>query len=977
MANLNLEFSNSFKLVLTFLLFFTYGTFVFSQDDTPCECAQRWTGGGTWNPDGTINDLPNAPAPNGIVRCGSSAETQSQLEPGNCVYNPATFEIDVSGLDCIDPSTGNIVNVINPTSGQPIIWHNFDVRAFASSFQIQINDNSMDNVGWALYVSDNPTNSTSGPANLSGDCNALTLVACGVESSSTWNTLPVPDFSTTSNFYMAIWDQDADDNLSINNFKARYGCGDNNEVVVCRLEDDVITDVICADDGNTFMVMVEITGSNGEFEAVDGAANSISDNVCLGNLKTGDLMGTFILTYDYDENYNITIQAVSPPTISGCADPDNPDECALSVSGGPPDGCEPCPCTEIPAITGDLTVDLGCNPLMDRMMGLLGNVSASTPDPNCALSMIMYEDGPTQMDNCNRSKVRTYSVYTFCGMLIGTFEQNIVWVEDDGLPVITTNATNGDQGCGDPGEPIFSGNDNCDGNFVPDVTTSGPVQDGCNFSQTWFANYTDQCGNPAQEVSISWTWRIDNEPPVISTNATNGDQGCGDPGEPVFSGNDNCDGNFVPDVTTSGPIQDGCNFSQTWIANYTDQCGNPAQEVSISWLWIQDEVSLVIQCPPNVSGLTCSDQIPSPDVNSVQIVSACVPDLVTIEFVDDDPDPASFNYCEDEGPFVVTRTYSATDGCGNVAFCQQTFTFAPDTEGPICPADWNLTIIFDPTGCNVLAPYEIIDDVLVDGTPTDNCSDLNSLTVELASEILLPAECAPGQNFLSEREVQRSYIFYDGCGNPSDICSQSIIYQISECVELDDFGTIGINGQSTIEIGQFCDPPPLTSVNTPSGSCGIVEYMWLYSTEVNENGLPYPVTEFNVGTIWFFIEGATQDSYDPGPLEISTFFVRCARNFSCCNYGESNTVSIFVNSELPSCEEPAACEEAISLVSPDDDLMNGESVYHMSNNPINAENTIGTGAQLTLNGGNGISFHSGFKTMNEALLIVQDSGCPN
>ena len=43
----------------------------------PCDCAQRWTGGGTWNPDGSINDAPNAPAPNGIIRCGAAAETQS------------------------------------------------------------------------------------------------------------------------------------------------------------------------------------------------------------------------------------------------------------------------------------------------------------------------------------------------------------------------------------------------------------------------------------------------------------------------------------------------------------------------------------------------------------------------------------------------------------------------------------------------------------------------------------------------------------------------------------------------------------------------------------------------------------------------------------------------------------------------------------------------------------------------------------
>ena len=42
------------------------------------------------------------------------------------------------------------------------------------------------------------------------------------KSSSTWNTLPVPNFSQTTNYYLAIWGQDADNNL-VNNFKARFG----------------------------------------------------------------------------------------------------------------------------------------------------------------------------------------------------------------------------------------------------------------------------------------------------------------------------------------------------------------------------------------------------------------------------------------------------------------------------------------------------------------------------------------------------------------------------------------------------------------------------------------------------------------------------------------------------------------------------------------------------------------------------------
>ena len=69
-----------FVVSLIVLLIPTVAT---AQNNVPCECTQRWTGGAHWNSDGTINDLPNNPAEHGIIRCGSSAETQSAVAPIN------------------------------------------------------------------------------------------------------------------------------------------------------------------------------------------------------------------------------------------------------------------------------------------------------------------------------------------------------------------------------------------------------------------------------------------------------------------------------------------------------------------------------------------------------------------------------------------------------------------------------------------------------------------------------------------------------------------------------------------------------------------------------------------------------------------------------------------------------------------------------------------------------------------------------
>ena len=118
---------------------------------------------------------------------------------------------------------------------------------------------------------------------LSGDCNALSLVACGVESSNTFSTLPVPNFSQAANYYIAIWDQDADGSVALGNFKARYGCGDS-DILLCNISAG--TPIASCNQDNTYTLRIPIAGINGEFFAYDPNstnANGLSSSVCLTN----------------------------------------------------------------------------------------------------------------------------------------------------------------------------------------------------------------------------------------------------------------------------------------------------------------------------------------------------------------------------------------------------------------------------------------------------------------------------------------------------------------------------------------------------------------------------------------------------------------------------------------------------------------------------------------------------------------------
>ncbi len=236
--------------------------------------------------------------------------------------------------------------------------------------------------------------------------------------------------------------------------------------------------------------------------------------------------------------------------------------------------------------------DLGCNPvtLPNEAMAI---ANAGTVTDNCnANPTVTATGGSISSTGCDRTQTWTVTASdgTNTAQCVVVFE----WTQDADLPVITTTAINNDDlGCNPTvTAPVFTGLDNCDGVFDPVVSTAGPTNTGCEYTQIWNANYTDACGNPATEVSITYTWTQDNAAPDITCPA--------DQTVTVNSGNvyihsgtgwdatatDNCSGTVTLEaqlsgVTTTGPhtTLNGVTFNQglttvTWTA--TDACGNEA-----------------------------------------------------------------------------------------------------------------------------------------------------------------------------------------------------------------------------------------------------------------------------------------------------------------------------------------------------------------------------------------------------------------
>ncbi len=115
--------------------------------------------------------------------------------------------------------------------------------------------------------------------------------------------------------------------------------------------------------------------------------------------------------------------------------------------------------------------------------------------------------------------------------------------------------------------------------------------------------------------------------------------------------------------------------------------------------------------------------------------------------------------------------------------------------------------------------------------------------------------------------------------------SNYVTKSIECCDNVTDGGTID-SDQLICDI-QF-DPDPIINSITPNGGTGNLEYQWYINTAGGSFDINSP--------LWTPIAGATSDSYDPGVLTITTYYVRVAKREGCTDFvGISNIVTITVS----------------------------------------------------------------------------------
>ena len=213
-----------------------------------------------------------------------------------------------------------------------------------------------------------------------------------------------------------------------------------------------------------------------------------------------------------------------------------------------------------------------------------------------------------------------------------------------------------------------------------DTTTS----DNCGLvatTRTWTA--TDCAGNASATVSQTLTY-IDTTAPVLSGQGADANVEC--PEDLVFTAptaSDTCSAaNSEPTITfVDTETLSDCGLpivTRTWTG--TDCAGNVSDTVSQTFTYVDNTPPELVTPLDTTINVTC-DAIPS--VPSLEFTDTCAQD-VTVEFVE------ISTQASNNSDYVITRTWTVSDGCNEVTFIQIINVSLPNissTDVDLCIGD--------------------------------------------------------------------------------------------------------------------------------------------------------------------------------------------------------------------------------------------------------------------------------------------------
>jgi hypothetical protein len=297
----------------------------------------------------------------------------------------------------------------------------------------------------------------------------------------------------------------------------------------------------------------------------------------------------------------------------------------------------------------------------------------------------------------------------------------------------------------------------------------------CNFEyfQCWIA--TDECGNSS---TISRTVIItDSTPPVLIGVPDDIAIECGDVPDPaVVTATDNCTSEITVSMVEEVIPQDcGYLLIRTWVAH--DNCDNTASDSQV--ITVADTTPPVISGVPDDVEMYCELDVIEYNVTAFDNCDGLV--------------EVSFSEVIGEGcPYIVTRTWTAIDACGNAASDSQVITVGDDVP-PMIEVDQTYISVECDEVENIEEPFV-----------SDECTDVD-VTFE---DVLMSGGCYG--------TLYRTWTGTDACGN----AATAVQY-----ISITDFTppTIyGVGDDMTVECDAVTGPPVVWSEDNCGGDVQLV-----------------------------------------------------------------------------------------------------------------------------------------------------------
>ena len=521
----------------------------------------------------------------------------------------------------------------------------------------------------------------------------------------------------------------------------------------------------CANSNNG-SIDISVSGGSGNYTFDwdhNGLQDPDSDTEDLTNLPDGTYT---VVVSDTDTNCTATASFVIITENTGSVEITAPT--ALTVSG----------CTTDDITNGNLTSLVYSETLVTISTAEFLAEGGSFNGDNIA--NVTYIDSST--GECPIVVTRTFSVTDACAQTASSTQ--IITIENDVAPILVAPQDETIE-CGDSTDPSVTGTATVSaacGAFeitYEDAITPGTCEGEYSITRTWMA--TDTCGNistVAQTINVQ-----DTTAPVIATLPADSTIDCSvTPEFAQATATDACGSDVTltfEDVTTPGACEGEYSITRTWTA--TDACGNAS--TASQTINVQDTTAPVIAALPADSTIDCSV---TPEFAQATATDACGSD-VTLTF----EDVTTPGACE--GEYSITRTWTATDACGNASTASQTIN-VQDTTAPVIaalPADSTID-------CSVTPEF-------AQATATDGCGSEVTLTFE---DVTTPGACE------GEYSITRTWTATDACGNAST--ASQTINMVDNVAPV-----LSVPADATVECSESTEPSA-TGMATATDSCGEV-----------------------------------------------------------------------------------------------------------------------------------------------------------